>query len=95
MNKTGGSRGLNGPVSQQFGIKIAAYLKNMQMSNRSIPLVDLSGFVSGDEGQKQAFVDALGKAFHEVGFVGVINHQVPKDLIDGFYAASKAFFLCR
>ncbi|MFN8320623.1 MAG: 2-oxoglutarate and iron-dependent oxygenase domain-containing protein [Saprospiraceae bacterium] len=62
------------------------------MSNRSIPLVDLSGFVSGDEGQKQAFVDALGKAFHEVGFVGVINHQVPKDLIDGFYAASKAFF---
>jgi isopenicillin N synthase-like dioxygenase len=62
------------------------------MSNRSIPLVDLSGFVNGDESQKQAFVDALGKAFHEVGFVGVINHQVPKDLIDGFYAASKAFF---
>ena len=62
------------------------------MSNRSIPLVDLSSFVNGDEAQKQAFVEALGKAFHEVGFVGVINHQVPKDLIDGFYASSKAFF---
>lgn len=62
------------------------------MSNRSIPLVDLSGFINGTEAQRQAFVDALGKAFHEVGFVGVINHQVPKELINNFYAASKAFF---
>ena len=34
----------------------------------------------------------LGAAFHEVGFVAVANHGIPKDLVDGFYAASKAFF---
>jgi isopenicillin N synthase-like dioxygenase len=62
------------------------------MSNRSIPLVDLSKFVHGTADEKMAFVAELGKAFHEVGFVGVVNHQVPKDLIDKFYAASKAFF---
>jgi isopenicillin N synthase-like dioxygenase len=62
------------------------------MSNRSIPLVDLSSFVHGTDSDKSGFVDLLGKAFHEVGFVGVINHQVPKDLIDNFYAASKEFF---
>jgi isopenicillin N synthase-like dioxygenase len=62
------------------------------MSNRSIPLVDLSKFVNGTEEERKEFVNQLGKAFHEVGFVGVINHQVPKDLIENFYAASKEFF---
>ena len=62
------------------------------MSNRSIPLVDLSKFVNGSDEDRKAFVADLGKAFHEVGFVGVINHQVPKDLIDNFYRVSKEFF---
>lgn len=62
------------------------------MSNRTIPLVDLSSFVNGDNDQRLAFVEKLGKAFHEVGFVGVINHGVPKDLIAKFFEASKAFF---
>ena len=62
------------------------------MSSRAIPLVDLSTFVNGNEEQRRAFVEKLGKAFHEVGFVGVINHGVPKDLITKFYDASKAFF---
>ena len=59
------------------------------MSKRTIPVVDLSKFVSGSASEKAAFVDELGKAFHEVGFVGVINHGIPKDLVDGFYDASK------
>lgn len=62
------------------------------MSNRSIPLVDLSTFVNGNEEDRATFVASLGNAFHEVGFVGVVNHQVPKDLITKFYAASKEFF---
>ncbi len=62
------------------------------MSSRSIPLIDLSKFVHGNDKDKKEFVAAIGKAFHEVGFVGIINHQVPKDLISKFYAASKEFF---
>lgn len=62
------------------------------MSNRSIPLVDLSKFVNGTEDEKKQFVAALGNAFHEVGFVGVVNHHVPKEVIDGFYKVSKEFF---
>ena len=62
------------------------------MSNRTIPVVDLSTFVNGNESERQAFVDKLGKAFHEVGFVGVVNHGVPKELVDNFYKASKDFF---
>ncbi len=59
---------------------------------RTIPLVDLSTFVNGDATQRQAFVDKLGKAFHEIGFVGVTGHGISQDLIDQFYSAAKAFF---
>lgn len=62
------------------------------MVTRAIPLVDLSTFVNGDAQQRQEFVDKLGKAFHEIGFVGVVNHGIPKSLIDEFYSESKAFF---
>ena len=62
------------------------------MGNRTIPVVDLSKFVNGDEAQRAEFVQEIGKAFHEIGFVGVVNHGIPKELIDGFYSGAKAFF---
>ncbi len=62
------------------------------MSKRAIPLVDLSKFVKGNADERAAFVHELGTAFHEIGFVGVVNHGVPKQLIQDFYAAAKAFF---
>jgi len=62
------------------------------MSKRNIPVVDLSKFVNGNTEERSAFVKSLGRAFHEIGFVGVINHGIPKTLIDGYYSASKDFF---
>lgn len=62
------------------------------MSDRAIPVVDLSKFVNGNADERQQFVLDLGKAFHEVGFVGVINHGVPQQIVDDFYDASKEFF---
>lgn len=62
------------------------------MGNRVIPVVDLSQFTAGDAESRAAFVDQIGQAFHEVGFVGVVNHGIPKKLVDDFYTASKAFF---
>ena len=48
--------------------------------------------MKGDEASRAQFVKDLGEAFHEVGFVGVVNHGIPKTLVDDFYTASKAFF---
>ncbi len=62
------------------------------MSAKGIPTVDLSVYVRGTNADRQAFIAALGSAFREVGFVAVVNHGIPKSLVDGFYAASKAFF---
>jgi len=62
------------------------------MSARTIPLVDLSKFEHGTPAEREAFVAELGKAFHEIGFVGVVGHGIPKQLIEDFYRTSKAFF---
>lgn len=62
------------------------------MSERAIPLVDLSKFTSGTSESKAEFVQELGDAFTSIGFVGVINHGIPQELVDGYYNASKAFF---
>lgn len=62
------------------------------MRKRAIPVVDLSKFIEGNAEERAAFVKKLGAAFHEIGFVGVINHGIPKELIERFYATSKGFF---
>ncbi|MCY7330928.1 MAG: 2-oxoglutarate and iron-dependent oxygenase domain-containing protein, partial [Saprospiraceae bacterium] len=62
------------------------------MQEKGVPTVDLSKFVHGNAAERTEFVHDLGKAFHEVGFVAVVNHGIPKQLVDDFYAASKAFF---
>ena len=62
------------------------------MSKRTIPVVDLSKFVNGNEKEKAAFVEEIGTAFHEIGFVGVTNHGIPKELIEGFYTNANQFF---
>jgi isopenicillin N synthase-like dioxygenase len=57
----------------------------------AIPVVDLAQF-SGNPQQKSAFVDALGKAYEDVGFVAVKNHGIPTATIDGLYSNTKDFF---
>lgn len=64
----------------------------MSSTTTGIPSVDLSKFVSGDAEKRAEFVQELGKAFHEVGFVAVSNHGVPQELIDHFFEAAKSFF---
>ena len=59
---------------------------------RAIPLIDLEKFVSGSPADRDAVIQQLGRAFQETGFVGVVNHGIPKTLINDFYAASKTFF---
>lgn len=58
----------------------------------TIPVVDLAEFLSGNPTQKQQFVQALGKAYEEVGFVAVKNHGISDDLIADMYQYVQAFF---
>lgn len=58
----------------------------------AIPSVDLAEFLSGDPKRKAAFVQELGKAYEEVGFVAVKNHGVPDELIADLYKYVQEFF---
>ena len=58
----------------------------------SIPVVDLSDFISGVPEKKQAFVQALGQAYETVGFVAVKNHGIPDHLIGELYEYVQQFF---
>jgi isopenicillin N synthase-like dioxygenase len=58
----------------------------------AIPVVDLSDFLSGDAKRKQKFVNELGKAYEDVGFVAVKNHGIPDALIGDLYKHVQQFF---
>jgi isopenicillin N synthase-like dioxygenase len=58
----------------------------------AIPVVNLADFLSGDPQLKQAFVNQLGKAYEEVGFVAVKNHGVSDELIADLYKYVQQFF---
>ena len=58
----------------------------------NIPVVNLADFLNGDAAQKSDFVQKLGTAYEEVGFVAVKNHGVPDELIAQLYEQVQEFF---
>ncbi|WP_298540351.1 2-oxoglutarate and iron-dependent oxygenase domain-containing protein [uncultured Aquimarina sp.] len=58
----------------------------------NIPSVDLSDFLSEDPSRKQKFVDEIGKAYEEIGFVALKNHFLSDNLVEELYKEVKAFF---
>lgn len=62
------------------------------MLKSGIPSVDLSDFVSNDPDRKQKFINEIGKAYEEIGFVALKGHFLSKELIDNLYASVREFF---
>jgi len=54
-----------------------------------IPTLDLSHFHSS---QKNTFVEELGRAYEEIGFVAIIGHKFPVELSKNLYEEVQAFF---
>lgn len=62
------------------------------MAMNNIPSVDLADFISEDPKRKQKFVDEIGKAYEEIGFVALKNHFLDTDLEENLYKEVKTFF---
>lgn len=62
------------------------------MSTNNIPSVDLADFTSGNPQRKAQFVEALGRAYEEIGFVAVRNHGLSETLTAELYRQVQAFF---
>ena len=57
-----------------------------------IPSVNLEDFLSDDPKRKQKFVDEIGKAYEEIGFVALKGHFLDDKLVDNLYSEIKKFF---
>ena len=57
-----------------------------------IPCVDLNDFIGDDSICKQKFVQTLGDAFNNIGFVAVKNHGLSNELTANLYQSVKEFF---
>jgi isopenicillin N synthase-like dioxygenase len=58
----------------------------------SIPSVDLSKFIHGDQHSKSEFIRELGEAYENIGFVAVKNHLFSYEVEKELYKQVKAFF---
>lgn len=58
----------------------------------NIPSVDLADFISGDPDRKAKFVQEIGAAYEEIGFVALKNHFLDDTLVEGLYKEVKSFF---
>jgi isopenicillin N synthase-like dioxygenase len=58
-----------------------------------IPSLDLKDYTEGDEGRKSKFVNNLGTAYNNIGFVAIRNHFLSDELSAKLYAVIKKFFI--
>ena len=57
-----------------------------------IPSVDLADFLSEDPNRKQKFVNEIGTAYENIGFVSLRSHFLDDALVSNLYKEVKAFF---
>ena len=57
-----------------------------------IPSVNLADFLSNDISKKQQFIDDIGHAYENIGFVALKGHFLDDSLVDELYEQIKRFF---
>ena len=62
------------------------------MEKNSIPSVNLADFLSSDINKKNNFVESIGKAFEEIGFVARDGHFLDSNFNKKLYKEIRSFF---
>lgn len=62
-------------------------------SRAEIPIIDLSEFHSPEASLREKCIAAIGRGFHEIGFISIVNHGVPATLVSQTYAKASELFL--
>lgn len=57
-----------------------------------VPSLDLADFTSGNAEKKQTFVEALGQAYNNIGFVAIKNHGLTETQTKKLYETIQKFF---
>lgn len=59
---------------------------------QQIPSVDLRDFLSDDPARKQKFVNEIGSAYEDIGFVALKGHFLDDQLVEDLYQEVRNFF---
>tara|TARA_Y100001934_G_scaffold189083_1_gene222986 strand:+ start:2759 stop:3766 length:1008 start_codon:yes stop_codon:yes gene_type:complete len=62
------------------------------MSTETVPIIDISPFLSGDEAGKASVALQVADACTSIGFFAIKGHCVPQDIIEDLRAASHTYF---
>jgi isopenicillin N synthase-like dioxygenase len=59
---------------------------------KQIPSVDLGDFLSGTDDIRNEFIQNIGKAYEDIGFVALKGHFLDQNLVDELYTQVRDFF---
>ena len=62
------------------------------METNKIPSVNLADFLSSDINKKNNFVESIGRAFEEIGFVALDGHFLDSEFNEKLYKEIRSFF---
>src|SRR5437870_12764349 len=58
----------------------------------SVPIIDIAPFLAGTADGKRQVAAQVGRACEEIGFLTIVGHGVPADLVQRTYDVSRRFF---
>ncbi len=64
----------------------------MNQNHSEIPTVDLQNFIHGSHEEKAQFVQDIGNAYSDIGFVALKGHFLSPELQENLYTQIKKFF---
>ncbi len=57
-----------------------------------VPVIDLAPWYDGDPDARAAVAAAVAHACEQIGFLSIVGHGVPDDVVDDCYRSARAFF---
>ena len=63
-----------------------------QVSHPGVPIIDVAPFLAGTPTGKRAVAAAVGRACEDIGFLTIVGHEVPQELIERQYRLAREFF---
>jgi isopenicillin N synthase-like dioxygenase len=63
-----------------------------QVTHLDVPVIDVAPFLEGTPAGKRAVADAVGRACEDIGFLTIVGHGVPQELIERQYGLARQFF---
>ena len=66
-------------------------VKDLAVAAAKVPVIDYGPYFAGEPGALERLAEQVRDACENIGFLYVLNHGVPQEIIDRGFAASRRF----